>query len=837
MAPVRLCSCAAKPNYDGTIRLTIATALLMFAGTLLQAVAEPPKAGENAGSAYNSLSMVFESNQGQASPKARFLGRGNGYLLMIGDTETDLVFRHWNGCTAEPVKSFDCAVPEVVRMQLIGAQGGKAAIVAKGSDSRVHGEVPLVGKVNYLIGNDPAKWKRGLPTYGRVRVAEVYPGVDLVFYGNQRQLEWDFVLAPRANPDGIRLRLTAARIGLERNGDLAVSTRSGPIGFRKPFLYQEIDGVRRPVRGGFRVHRDSTVGFQVGTYDHSHPLVIDPILSYSTLLSGATIGAIAVDPTGNAYITGVAVAIPTTPGAFQSTIAARNYGGDAFVTKLNSTGTGLVYSTYLGGTRDVPFPGGPPPNGAGDGGSAIAIDGAGNAYLAGFTYSLDFPTKNSLQAQKPGPNDNAFVAELDSTGSGLVYSTYLGGGGCGFGVGDRATGIALDSSGAAYVVGTTCSRDFPVTASAFQPTIPTTSWLGGWGSGFVSKISAGGTVLEYSTYLAGPDTITSSGGIVTVYPGPTQANAVAVDSGGNAYVTGGTYSRQFPVTAGAFQANKASTISPIAFVAKLNSTGTALEYATYLGGTNGSDSGNAIAVDGVGNAYVTGSAGSKDFPVTPGAYQTTNKSASGLWNVFVSKLNPSGSALVYSTYLGGSGSTGHADPNNPDITNLGDSASGIAIDGAGNAYIAGAAGSPDFPVTTNAVQAVNHAAASGNTNAFAAELSPSGSELLYSSYLGGSGSSISNLDYAIGVALDGSRRIHLAGVANSADFPTTSGAFETSGNIYTANSFIATLDPGSSRRRHHHHEPKCNREESERGSERDRRGIDRPGCDLGQRDH
>ncbi len=386
------------------------------------------------------------------------------------------------------------------------------------------------------------------------------------------------------------------------------------------------------------------------------------------------------------------------------------------------------------------------------------------------------------------------MTELDSTGSGLVYSTYLGGSGCGLGSGDQATGIALDSAGAAYVVGTTCSRDFPVTAGAFQPTIQTTASLGGWGNGFVSKISAGGTVLEYSTYLAGPDTIVSSGGIVIDYQSPTQANAVAVDSGGNAYVTGGTYSDKFPVTAGAFQTSKASVVKPTAFVAKLNPTGTALAYATYLGGTNGSDSGNGIAVDSGGNAYVTGSAGSTDFPVTPGAYQTTNKSASGLWNVFVTKLNPSGSALAYSTYLGGSGSTGHADPNNPDITNLGDSASGIAIDSAGNAYIAGAAGSTDFPVTTNAVQAVNHAAASGNTNAFVAELNPAGTALLYATYLGGSGiEPYTQVDYATGLALNGSGKIYLAGVANSTDFPTTAGAYETTG----AGSFASMLDLGT----------------------------------------
>ncbi len=398
MAYVCLYSCTAKSHNNRTVPLTIAIALLLFASILMQAAAEQPNAAVNAGSAYKSLPMVFEPNQDQANPKVRFLARGDGYLLLIGDAETDLVFRRWNGCTAESVKSIACAAPEVLRMQLMGAHGG-AEIVAGGADSEVHGEDPLTGTVNYLIGNDPRKWKRGLPTYGKVRVAGAYPGVDLIYYGNQRQLEYDFVVAPGANPDGIRLRLTAARMRVERDGDLIVSTKSGPIVFRKPFLYQEIDGVRRPVGGGFRLHGNSAIGFQVGNYDHSHPLVIDPILSYSTIFTGATIGAIAVDPAGNAYITGVAVGIPTTAGAFQSTDLAQNYGGNAFVTKLNSTGTGLVYSTYLGGTGGV-SPGGPPPGGAGDGGSAIAVDGAGNAYLAGFTYSLNFPTKNPLRRHR-----------------------------------------------------------------------------------------------------------------------------------------------------------------------------------------------------------------------------------------------------------------------------------------------------------------------------------------------------------------------------------------------------------------------------------------------------
>jgi hypothetical protein len=432
------------------------------------------------------------------------------------------------------------------------------------------GESLLPGRVNYLIGNDPTKWRTEVPTYRRVRLADVYRGVDLVYYGNQRRLEYDFVVAPGANPRAIRMHFPGAHLKLDQAGDLEIALDDGKVRFERPAIYQDRNGGQRSIAGGFRLLDDSTLDFCIGAYDRSRPLIIDPALSYSTYVGGSTIAAIAVDGAGNAYVTGVGWQITTTAGAFQTTNNYQSsFGGNAFVTKLDPTGTTAVYSTYIGGSGAYSYPVGPPLWEAGDGGTGIAVDSAGNAYVTGFTYSHDFPVKNALQPWNKAAsydNDNAFVAELNPAGSALVYSTYLGGSGCGWGEGDAATGVALDSEGAAYVVGTTCSSDFPVTAGAFQPTIQTAATLGGWGSGFVSKINAGGTVLEYSTYLAGPDTITSSGGIVTDDQNPTQANAVAVDSSGNAYVTGGTFSEKFPVTAGAFQTSKALIVNPTALL-------------------------------------------------------------------------------------------------------------------------------------------------------------------------------------------------------------------------------------------------------------------------------
>jgi len=445
--------------------------------------------------------------------------------------------------------------------------------------SRVEGDSQLPGVANYFLGNDPAKWRTNVPTYAKVRYRHVYDGVDLVYYGNQSQLEYDFIVAPGADPRPIRLQFEGARtLALNATGDLEVIGQKGQIAFHKPVVYQEMHGLRQPVAGRFTLLGDNTVSFRVGRYDHAQPLVIDPVLSYSTYLGGTNGGdfgdygsAVAVDSIGSAYITGHASStnFPVTKGAFQLVNNEGQYGANAFVTKLNSSGTALVYSTYLGGSSDDD-------NAYGLG---IAVDSAGNACVAGYTNQNDFPvTKGAFQTVSGG-GPNAFITKLNSTGTGLIYSTYLGGDAAETS-GDYANAIALDSSGNAYLTGSAGSSNFPVTKGAFQ----TVNKNPGLGNAFVAKLNAAGSALVYATYLGG-----SRVGNTGDYGG-----GIAVDKSGDAYVAGGTYATNFPTTFGSYQTVNLGQSN--AFVSKLNAAGSALVYSTYLGG-NFADSAAAIAVD------------------------------------------------------------------------------------------------------------------------------------------------------------------------------------------------------------------------------------------------
>ena len=339
----------------------------------------------------------------------------------------------------------------------------------------------LAGTSNYFIGSDPSQWHTNIANYGQVEYQNLYPGVDLVFYGNQRQLEYDYVVAPGTDPSVIKLAFDGAEsMTIDGQGDLVLHTSAGDVMEDAPVVYQESGGIRQPVSGQFVVEGDGQVGFALGAYDHTQPLVIDPVLSYSTYLGGTGLDqsyGIAVDAAGNAYVTGTtdSADFPTTTGAFQTTSGG---GYDAFVTKLNPTGTALVYSTYLGGTS-VDF------------GEHIAVDRAGNAYVTGYTTSTNFPTTVGAFQTTSGGGYDAFVTKLNPTGT-VVYSTYLGGSGDEIG-----WGIAVDTAGYAYVTGQTDSTDFPTTTGAFQTT------SGGGYDAFVTKLNPTGTALVYSTYLGG----------------------------------------------------------------------------------------------------------------------------------------------------------------------------------------------------------------------------------------------------------------------------------------------------------------------------------------------
>jgi hypothetical protein len=737
---------------------------------------------------YARLPLSFEANTGQASAGTQFLARGNGYTLALTADGAVLALRNERGASDE------------LRMQIAGAR----SVMPRG-------EATLAGTVNYFLGNDPAQWHAGIPTYARVRYAGIYPGVDLVYYGNQQQLEYDFAVSPGADARAIRLRLSGARsVRLAANGDAVIRTEHGRVTLRRPEIYQAVDGRRQRVAGGFALTsaRDGTqkLGFRLGRYDHTRALTIDPVLAYSTFLGGSNSDAayaIAVDAAGDVYVTGPAVStnFPVTKGAYQtSNPAAGIQGASTFVTKLNATGTALVYSTYLGGSGTALA--------GGDVASAIAVDSAGNAYVTGSAASTNFPvTTGAFQTHNNGAANGVvagFVTKLNATGTGLVYSTYLGGSGVSGNQpfsGDRPHGIVLDAAGDAYVTGQTYSSDFPVTQGAFQTQNHGAS--NGRPNAFVTKLNPAGTALVYSTYLGGSDT--------RYYGFPLDSGAaIAVDPAGDAYVAGQTPASDFPVTQGAYQTqNNGVNGAANAFVTKVNPAGTALVYSTFLGGS-GSDSATGVAVDSAGNAYVTGAAGSTNFPVTAGAFQTVNNGAisqltTGLTNAFVTKLNATGTALVYSTFLGGSGGVVNLSPTLAAVA--GDQAAGIAVDSAGDAYVTGITASNNFPVTSGAYQTANAdqlpcKECIGGYNAFVTEVNPSGSGLVHSTYLGGNGVNPADFEYVIvfgngdrgfGLALDSARNVYVTGAASSSDFPVTGGAFQE--QIYSAqNAFVAKMD-------------------------------------------
>jgi hypothetical protein len=704
---------------------------LLFVSFTFPAAAAPAASDARVSESYGRLPLHFEANQGRAHKDVRFFSRGPGHGVYLTPSEAVLVLTRPDAKRDVRGVSEPQAKPVALRMSLVGAA----------RKPLVNGIEEQPGKANYFTGNDPAKWRTNVPTYAKVHYREVYPGIDLLYYGNQRRLEYDFVVAPGADPQNITLAFKGAdKIAIDA-GNLVLHVGGSEIRQHKPLIYQETDGVRREIDGGYVLKGANRVSFRLAAYDRSQPLIIDPVLAYSTYLGGEAGVAIAVDGHGNAYVTGYtgSTDFPTTSGAFQSTPRG---GFDAFVAKINSTGTALVYSTYLGGRGS-------------DGGGGIAVDTSGNAYVTGGTSSTDFPTtagafQTTCAGGFFGSCEDAFVTKLNPDGSGLIYSSYLGGGSF-----DNGSGIAVDKSGSAYVTGGTNSADFPTTQSAFQTTFgggPTDPNFGPPRDIFVTKLNPAGSGLIYSTYLGGDGKDDDLGG------------GIAVDASGNAYVTGHTNSTNFPTTAGAFQPVFAGGLWD-AFVTKLDSTGSTLIYSTYLGGM-GFDQAFAIAVDDRGHAYTTGRTNSANFP-TVNAFQ--GFSGGGL-DAFVTKLDPTGSALVYSTYLGGSSS---------------EEADGIAVDLQGNAYVTGVTDSTNFRTTSRAFQPAH---AGGNSQeAFVTKLDPVGS-LVYSSYLGGSG-------YEVGfaIAVDPGGNAYVTGETGSSDFRTTPGAFGQSFHGFFQDAFVAKI--------------------------------------------
>jgi hypothetical protein len=728
--------------------------------------ASDPKAQARILDSYGKLPLTFEANHGQTDSRVKFLSRAGGYTLFLTGDEAVIALRGKakaaapkgaSGFKTIPVslKRYPDTNPSVKPHPATNPSSARASEKMTGGVLRmklrganpaaeVTGVDEQAGTSNYFIGNDPAKWRAGVPTYAKVKYAGIYSGIDLVYYGNQRQLEYDFIVAPGADPRRIAFDVRGAkRILRDARGDLVLKIGQGEIRWHRPVVYQEKDGARQLVAAKYAITDTGRVGFEVAKYDASRSLYIDPLI-YSTYLGGSGYDygfGVALDSAGNAYVTGWTASTdfptmnPSQPGN----------GGqyDAFVSKINPAGSALVYSTYLGGSSS-------------DGGQGIAVDAEGNAYITGGTTSTDFPTMNPFQAFLDG-SDDAFVTKLNSTGSALIYSTYLGGSGAGSG-----SGIAVDVSGDAYVTGFTSSTDFPVTPGAFQTKCGGTCL----GNAFVTKVSPKGSALIYSTYLGGSGVDDGNGG------------GIVVDSAGNAYVTGGTGSNDFPVTPGAFQTtcggNNCAYPDFDAFVTKLNPSGSALVYSTHLGGS-GDDYGWGIGVDGVGNAYVTGRTSSSDFP-TKNPFQSA---LGGGYDAFVSKLNSSGSALIYSTYLGGSG----------DEDEFG---AAIAVDGGSNAYVVGSSSSTDFPVTPRALQ--THWG--GHGDAFVTKFNSSGSALFYSTYLGGPGGGRGKTSSAFGIAVDSAGDLYVTGNTNSPNFPTINplqSAYGGNGDAFVTNMHIPVV--------------------------------------------
>ncbi len=619
---------------------------------------------------WRSVPLSFEPNTGQTADKVHYLARTGNFVLYLTDGGTLIAGRNQSP----------------LRTTFAGAA----------LSSPIRAEKRQASVTNYFIGNDPLKWRVGLPNYEQVRYAGVYPGTDLVYYGNQGRLEYDWIVAPGGDPSNIRMIFeNAERTRIDKHGDLVIRVGNSEYRHQRPLVYQQISGKRVKVAGAWVLHGNEG-RFRIGSYDRSRELVIDPPLAYSTYAGGSGLDwayAVAVDSIGNTYVTGGSGST-NFPGG--GTLKGTE---DVFVMKINPGGTSKLYTTFLGG-------------GAADEGRGIAVDAQGNAYITGSTGSLDFPTKNPVQATFGGSGD-AFLTKLSATGAALLYSTYLGGNGS-----DIGNGIAVDPAGNAYVAGTTFSTNFP-TKAAFQP------GKGAQQDAFLAKINASGSALVYATYLGGNNT--------------DEGNGIAVDAAGNAYITGSTASTNFPVQSPYRGSN---TGSVDAFVTKMNPAGSALVYSTYLGGS-AADYGTAIAVDPAGNAYVTGIVTSEDFPLVSPIDPKLGSHA--VDDAFITKINPSGSALVYSTYWGGGSA---------------DDPYAIALDQAGNVYITGRTNSSDFPLT-NPIRTARVA-----FDMFVTEVDAAGSASLFSTFIGGTGS-----ESGRGIAVDNPGNITSPGRGRPRDFP------------------------------------------------------------------
>jgi len=687
---------------------------------------------------YGKLPLSFIENRGQADKRVGYYAQSAGKTVSFTKEGYTL---HLTQSSSQklPEKGMQKEIQKEIKAHTIKVEF--VGVDKKGI--KPEGRERASGVVSYFKGPKEA-WKSGIPTYAQVGYRAPWPGIDLSYNGDGGRLEAIYTVAPHANPSQIKLRYSGQdSLKIDQAGNLVYNTSVGEVKETAPVVYQEIDGKRTNVKGAFALLDKRTVGFTVAAYNHKHPLIIDPVLVYAGYIGGNNydVGTgIAVDSEGNAYVTGHTASDETTFPVAVGPDLTYHGDSDAFIAKVNASGTALVYAGYIGGIGN-------------DVGTGIAVDSAGNAYVTGYTVSNEttFPVAVGPDLIYNNGSYDAFVAKVNASGTALVYAGYIGGDNY-----DYGNGIAVDSTGNAYITGRTGSHEvtFPV---AVGPDL--TYYNGAYSDAFVAKVNASGTALVYAGYIGGNNYDVGNG--------------IAVDSAGNAYITGHTGSDEttFPVAVGPDLTYNGAYSD--AFVAKVNASGTALVYAGYIGGDK-YDFGNGIAVDSEGNAYVTGYTGSHEttFPVAVGPDLTYIGAYS---DAFVAKVNASGTALVYAGYIGG---------NNYDVGN------GIAVDSEGNAYITGSTGSDEttFPVAIGPDLTYNGA----YSDAFVAKVNASGTALVYAGYIGGN-----SYDYGKGIAVDSAGNAYIAGstASNETTFPMAVGPDLTYNYGYDA--FVAKVGIGT----------------------------------------
>jgi hypothetical protein len=640
---------------------------------------------------YTKSLLRFEENHGQADPRARYIARAGELNLFITDDTTLVV------SAGGPSRPFP------VSLELIGAERTPPV-----------GSKPRSGTTNYFIGHDPARWLTNVPAYAEVTYFDVYDGIDWLFRGNnsRSQLEFDFIVAPGADPRDISIRVSGAdSVDLTDGRQLAIDVSGSRLSMNNLSMFQSIDGEHRQVPGHYVMKGPDVIGFEIdNSYDSTRPLIIDPVIAYATYIGGASEDravAVAIDRHGNAYLTGRTASLNFPTAQPQQPASGGNF--DAFIAKFNADGSAFEYSTYFGGNNS-------------DQGFGIAVDEDGNAYVSGQTSSANMPTVNALQPTYGGGGTDAFVMKLDPTGTQLVFSTFLGGSSD-----DRALDCRRDASGAIYIAGATASLNFP-TVAALQPT------FGGVRDAFLTKIDADGSTLLFSTYLGGSG---AEGNI----------DALAVDLAGNAAVIGRTASKDFPV-ASAVQPSFGGGVSDV-FVSRFDATGSSLIYSTYLGGS-GEDQAFSAAVTRSGEVIAGGNSASTNYPLVNPLQSTM----AGVRDLVITKLDRRG-RIVFSTYLGGS-------QNEQTV--------GLGMDPPGNVYFVGFTLSPNFPLSDPLQSTLR-----GPSDAIFGKISARGDSLLFSTYFGGRGS-----DEAGFFAVDPTGDEYISGWTSSSDFPVTPGAFQTS---------------------------------------------------------